>query len=207
MAHTTAKTVRKRAFPSTPWTKLTVRRSLKNDPEFANRVELLQDFSFEEASQCVRATEDGDWVMSTGTYKPQIHTHYLPHLSLSFARHTSSLNQTFRILSSDFSKSIHLQSDRTIELHTRGGLHHSIRIPRYGRDLITDRRTAEILVPSVGLNAEGMGECFRLDLQEGRFKKSYEVDLGREISGGGLQGGIDAPAVTTGAIGKPLFTK
>tara|TARA_R110002003_G_scaffold62_2_gene5565 strand:+ start:21503 stop:21730 length:228 start_codon:yes stop_codon:yes gene_type:complete len=44
-------------------------RSLKNDPEFANRVELLQDFDFEEASQCVRVSEDGDWVMSTGTYK------------------------------------------------------------------------------------------------------------------------------------------
>jgi ribosome biogenesis protein ENP2 len=44
---------------------------LKNDPEFANRVELLQDFDFEEASQCVRASEDGDWVMSTGTYKVQ----------------------------------------------------------------------------------------------------------------------------------------
>jgi ribosome biogenesis protein ENP2 len=138
--------------------------------------------------------------MSTGTYKPQIHTHYLPHLSLSFARHTSSLNQTFRLLSTDYSKSIHLQSDRTIELHTRGGLHHSIRIPRYGRDLISDRRTAEILVPSVGLNPDGMGECYRLDLQEGRFKKSYEIDLGGDTSGGGLQGGIDAPAVTTGAI-------
>lgn len=48
---------------------LTPGRSLKNDPEFANRVELLQDFDFEEASQCVRASEDGDWVMSTGTYK------------------------------------------------------------------------------------------------------------------------------------------
>ena len=48
---------------------LTHRRSLKNDPEFANRVELLQDFDFEEASQCVRVSEDGDWVMSTGTYK------------------------------------------------------------------------------------------------------------------------------------------
>jgi hypothetical protein len=32
-------------------------------------VELLQDFDFEEASQCVRVSEDGDWVMSTGTYK------------------------------------------------------------------------------------------------------------------------------------------
>jgi ribosome biogenesis protein ENP2 len=42
-------------------------RNRKHDPEYANRVELLQDFEFEEASQCVRVSEDGDWVMSTGT--------------------------------------------------------------------------------------------------------------------------------------------
>ena len=43
------------------------KRSLKNDPEFANRVDLLQDFEFEEASSCIRVSEDGDWIMSTGT--------------------------------------------------------------------------------------------------------------------------------------------
>lgn len=43
------------------------RRSLKNDPEFAHRVELLQEFEFEEASSCVRVSEDGEWIMSTGT--------------------------------------------------------------------------------------------------------------------------------------------
>lgn len=42
------------------------KRSLKKDPEYANKVELLQDFEFEEASQCVRVSEDGQWVMSTG---------------------------------------------------------------------------------------------------------------------------------------------
>lgn len=42
------------------------KKSLKNDPEFANRIELLQDFEFEEASCCVRVSEDGQWVMSTG---------------------------------------------------------------------------------------------------------------------------------------------
>ncbi len=38
----------------------------KSDPEYASRVELLQDFEFEEASSCVRISEDGEWVMSTG---------------------------------------------------------------------------------------------------------------------------------------------
>ncbi|KAH9876675.1 hypothetical protein J1614_003807 [Plenodomus biglobosus] len=189
------------ARPLPEWLIRRRKRSLKNDPEFANRVELLQDFDFEEASQCVRVSDDGDWVMSTGTYKPQIHVHYLPHLSLSFARHTNSLNQTFHLLSSDYTKSVHLQSDRMIEFHTAGNLHYMSRIPRYGRDLIYDRRSAECLVPSVGVNADGMGEAFRLNLEVGRFMRSYDIDVGGdELGNGALQGGIDAGAVNTGAI-------
>ncbi|KAF2279743.1 uncharacterized protein EI97DRAFT_392876 [Westerdykella ornata] len=192
------------ARPLPEWLIRKRKRSLKQDPEFANRVELLQDFGFEEASQCVRVSEDGDWVMSTGTYKPQIHTHYLPHLSLSFARHTNCLNQTFELLSSDYSKSIHLQTDRFIEFHTAGGLHYSTRIPRFGRDLLYDRQSAEALIPSVGVNADGNGEVFRLNLEVGRFMRGYEVDVGGDdlttVGGGALQGGINAGSVNTGSI-------
>lgn len=54
------------ARPLPEWLIRKRKRSLKNDPEFANRVELLQDFEFEEASCCVRISDDGQWVMSTG---------------------------------------------------------------------------------------------------------------------------------------------
>jgi ribosome biogenesis protein ENP2 len=54
------------ARPLPEWLSQQRKRSLKKDPEYANRVELLQDFEFEEASQCVRVSEDGQWVMSTG---------------------------------------------------------------------------------------------------------------------------------------------
>lgn len=57
------------ARPLPEWLARRRKRSLKNDPEYANRVELLQDFEFEEASQCVRVSEDGEWVMSTGLLK------------------------------------------------------------------------------------------------------------------------------------------
>jgi ribosome biogenesis protein ENP2 len=56
------------ARPLPDWLIRKRKRSLKQDPEFANRVELLQDFEFEEASSCVRISEDGNWVMSTGKY-------------------------------------------------------------------------------------------------------------------------------------------
>ncbi|KAI9783627.1 MAG: Nucleolar protein 10 [Peltula sp. TS41687] len=192
------------ARPLPEWLLRKRKRSLKNDPEFTNRVELLQDFEFEEASCCVRASDDGQWVMSTGTYKPQIHTHYLPHLSLSFARHTSTLNYTFLLLSSDYSKSLHLQTDRSLEFHTPQGCHYTTRIPRYGRDLKYDKRSAEALVPAVGVNGDGNGEVFRLNLEVGRFMRGYEVDVGGDdlhsVGAGTLQGGIATGSVNTAAV-------
>ncbi|KLJ09939.1 hypothetical protein EMPG_14635 [Blastomyces silverae] len=192
------------ARPLPEWLARKRKRSLKNDPEYANRVELLQDFEFEEASQCIRVSEDGQWVMSTGTYKPQIHTHYLPHLSLSFARHTVSLNTTFLLLSSDYSKSLHLQADRSLEFHTPSGCHYTTRLPRYGRDLVYDRQSAEALIPSVGVNQDGMGEVYRLNLEQGRYMKAYEVEVGGDdfssAGGGALQGGINTGSVNTAAI-------
>ena len=192
------------ARPLPEWLARKRKRSLKKDTEYANRIELLQDFEFEEASSCVRISPDGNWVMSTGTYKPQIHTHYLPHLSLSYARHTNALNETFILLSEDYSKSLHLQTDRFLEFHTPGGLHHVARIPRYGRDLKYNNRNAEALVPAVGVNADGMGEVYRLNLEIGRFMKSYEIDVGGDdfesMGGGALQGGIRTGSVNTAAI-------
>jgi len=192
------------ARPLPDWLARKRKRSLKNDPEYANRVELLQDFEFEEASSCIRVSEDGEWVMSTGTYKPQIHTHYLPHLSLSFARHTTSLNLTFLLLSSDYSKSLHLQTDRKLEFHTPGGCHYETRLPRYGRDLRYDKRSAEALIPAVGVNTIGSGEVYRLNLEMGRYMKPYQVDVGGDdmasAGGGSLQGGIHTGSVNTAAI-------
>ncbi|KAM3565493.1 hypothetical protein MY1884_000198 [Beauveria asiatica] len=178
------------------------KRSLKNDAEYQSRVELLQDFEFEEASSCIRISEDGDWVMSTGTYKPQIHVHNLPQLGLSFARHTNSLNHSFVLLSTDYTKSLHLQTDRRIEFHTPMGCHYEVRLPRYGRDIKYDRNATEALIPAVGIDADGKGEVFRMNLEVGRFMKSYQIEVGGDddLTGGGLQGGIHVGSVNVAAI-------
>lgn len=189
------------ARPLPDWLARRRKRSLKDDPEYQNRVELLQDFEFEEASNCIRVSEDGEWVMSTGTYKPQMHVHNLPQLSLSFTRHTNSLNHSFVLLSSDYSKSLHLQNDRRIEFHTPMGCHYEVRIPRYGRDVLYDRHATEALIPAVGLDSDGKGEVFRMNLEQGRFMKSYQIDVGGddELTGGGLQGGIGVGSVNVAA--------
>ncbi|KAI1472973.1 WD40 repeat-like protein [Daldinia caldariorum] len=189
------------ARPLPDWLARRRKRSLKSDPEYQSRIELLQDFEFEEASQCVRVSEDNDWIMSTGTYKPQFHVHYLPHLSLSYSRHTKSLNTTFLLLSADYTKSLHLQSDRKLEFHTPAGCHYELRLPRYGRDLVYDRHATEALVPSVGLGSDGNGEVFRMNLEIGRFMKSYQIDVGSDEGvETGLQGSIGVGSVNTAAI-------
>lgn len=60
------------------------------------------------------------------------------------------------------------------------------------------------MIPSVGVNQDGLGEVFRLNLELGRYMRSFEVDVGGDdftsAGGGTLQGGIHTGSVNTGAI-------
>jgi ribosome biogenesis protein ENP2 len=59
-------------------------------------------------------------------------------------------------------------------------------------------------VPAVGVNANGVGEVFRINLEQGRFMREYEVDVGGDdltsLGGGALQGGINTGSVNTAAV-------
>lgn len=66
-----------------------------------------------------------------------------------------------------------------------------------------DRRSTEALIPSVGVNDEGSGEVFRLNLEVGRFMKGYQVDVGNEdalMSNNGLQGDVGAGSVNCASV-------
>jgi len=81
-----------------------------------------------------------------------------------------------------------------------------MRIPRYGRDLVYDKSSTELYIPSVGVNGNGMGEVFRINLEVGRFMNEFEVDVGGDdlnsAGAGALQGGISAGGVNTGAVAR-----
>lgn len=59
-------------------------------------------------------------------------------------------------------------------------------------------------MPAVGVNENGHGEVYRLNLEAGRYMRGYEVDVGGDdltsAGGGALQGGISTGAVNTAAI-------
>jgi hypothetical protein len=62
------------------------RRNLAKDEDYRRRVELLQDFEFPTASQRVRMSPDGQFVVVTGTYPPGVKVYEVQELSMKFER-------------------------------------------------------------------------------------------------------------------------
>ncbi|ODV62712.1 ribosome biosynthesis protein ENP2 [Ascoidea rubescens DSM 1968] len=146
------------------------KRSLKNDIEYQNRIELIQDFEFSEASNKIKITSDGQFAMVTGTYKPQIHVYDFQNLSLKFERHTDCENINFILLSNDWTKSVHLQNDRSIQFHNKGGIHYTTRIPKFGRDLCYNEINCDLYLAASG------NELYRLNLDQGRFLQPFQLE-------------------------------
>lgn len=172
------------------------KRHLKHDLDYQNRIELIQDFEFNESSNKIKVTPDGQFAMATGTYKPQIHVYDFANLSLKFDRHTDAENVDFIILSNDWTKSIHLQNDRSIEFQTKGGIHYKARVPKFGRSLSYNPYNCDLLVGTAG------NELYRLNLDQGRFLNPYvmETELGINAVDVNPVHGLIAAGLEDGAV-------
>ena len=144
------------------------KKSLKKNVEYRERVTLLQDFSFPEAATRIKLTPDEQYIIACGVYKPQVRVYDLTQTSLKFDRHFTSENITFECLSDDWQKIAFLQSNRTIEFHSQTGMYHSLRIPRFGRDMSYQKSNCDLLICGAS------PELWRFNLEVGSFLKSYE---------------------------------
>ncbi|KNE60712.1 hypothetical protein AMAG_06075 [Allomyces macrogynus ATCC 38327] len=144
--------------------------ALKKDPEWRNRIELIQDFEFPEASYRIKLTRDGKYAMATGVYKPQIRVYEFAEMAMKFDRHSDVENINFVILSDDWTKSVHLQADRSLQFHTQFGIHYTTRIPKFGRDLQYHYPSCDLLVGGAS------SDIYRLNLEEGRFLNPLVTD-------------------------------
>jgi ribosome biogenesis protein ENP2 len=150
----------------------TTRKKRTKTQHQLGQLELVQDFSFPSAAIKIKTTEDGLHAIATGTYKPMVKVWDLEALTEKFQRTTDAENVDFAMLSSDWTKSVHLQRDRSLQLHTQGGLHHTIRLPTYGRALGYHSPSTEALVAASGR------EVFRFNLEEGRYMTPLEIARG-----------------------------
>ncbi|KAL0662866.1 hypothetical protein Bca4012_099703 [Brassica carinata] len=111
------------------WLNPKKQRALRKNPHYMQRVELIQDFKFGNATSRIKATPDGEYLIASGTYPSQVKVYELGQLGLKFERHLDSAIVDFEILDDDYSKLAFLCADRSINLHAKYGKHHSLRIP------------------------------------------------------------------------------
>jgi hypothetical protein len=65
--------------------------------EYRQRIELIQDFEFPEASNKIKCTADGNYTVATGVYKPQMRVYEFAEMSMKFERHTDAENVNFEV--------------------------------------------------------------------------------------------------------------
>ncbi|PSS33523.1 Nucleolar protein [Actinidia chinensis var. chinensis] len=144
-------------------------RALRKDKDYMQRVDLIQDLRFETATSRIKATPDGEYLIASGIYPPQVKVYELRELSLKFERHLISEIINFQVLADDYSKIAFLCADRSICLHAKYGSHYSLRIPRMGRDIIYDSWSCDLIC------AASSPDLYRINLEQGRFLTSLNT--------------------------------
>lgn len=139
----------------------------------------MQDFDFPTAANTLRVSPDGRYVIGCGTYKPQLKVFELDQLAMKLERHMDAEGIAVDYFSDDWKKFAVLRDDRCVEFHAQYGLHHRVRVPKFGRDLRYLRGSADLLVAAAG------PQVYRLNTFRGEFQAPIES---------GMDGGVNALA-------------
>ncbi|KAG2324899.1 hypothetical protein Bca52824_007627 [Brassica carinata] len=150
------------------WLNPKKQRALRKNPRYMQRVEIIQDLKFEDATTRIKATPDGEYLIAY--ISSQVKFYEPGQLGLKFERHLDSAIADFKvILDDDYSKLAFLCADRSIYLQAKYGKHHSLRIPRsllfgmMGSDMTYDNRSCDLLC------AASSPDLYRISLEQGRF--------------------------------------
>ncbi|OAD57878.1 Nucleolar protein 10 [Eufriesea mexicana] len=143
------------------------RSLLKKNVDIRRRIELIQDFDMPGVSTSIKVTNNGQYILATGIYKPRVKCFDVKNLSLKFERCFDSEVTTFDILSDDYSKLVFLHCNRNVEFHVAHGKYYILRVPRFGRDI-------KYHYPSCDLFVVGdSNEIYRINLERGQFLQSF----------------------------------
>ena len=116
-----------KALPA--WLSAGRRKALVQKRDENERLEVIQELWFPTACGRVKFSADGDSFIATGCYPPQVRVYELRELSLKFSHHFVADVVQFQVLGEDWKKQAYLLADRTIELHSQFGKHHTCRTP------------------------------------------------------------------------------
>eukprot|EP00899_Mesostigma_viride_P002570 jgi/Mesvir1/12313/Mv00509-RA.1 len=145
------------------------KRSLRKDEGYLRRIELVQDFHFNTSASHITSTPDGQYLVASGTYPPQVKVYELSQLALKFERHLDHEIVTFEVLGEDYSKLAFLCMDRYVCFHARFGSYFKTRLPKQGRSMCYDPSTCDLLMGA------SSPDIYRINLEQGRFLAPWET--------------------------------
>ncbi|XP_061356188.1 uncharacterized protein LOC133300623 [Gastrolobium bilobum] len=151
------------------WLPTKKQNSHRNIKSYTQNLQLLEDLRFATATTKIKATPDGEYIIASGIYPPQVKVYEVRELGLKFERHLDSEIIDFQVLTDDYSKLAFLCADRSVCLHAKYGKHYSLRIPRMGRDITYDCWSCDLLC------AASSPDLYRINLEQGRFLSSLNT--------------------------------
>ena len=151
------------------WVRERKKRSMTKDENKMSKLELIQDFAMPTVCNVINMTNDCEHIIIGGTYPPCIKCYTVSDLSMKFHRGLNCEVVSLKTLSEDFGKFVLLQSDRTLNFHAPYGAHYSLRIPKFGRSMQYNSGLCDLYIAATG------DEIYRLNLEEGRFKKPVSI--------------------------------
>lgn len=84
-----------------------------------NGLALIQDFEFPATCEKIKISKDGQYLLSSGIYPPQMHCHDVQQLSLKFSRNFDAQVVDFTALTDDYSKMVFMRCDRYLDFHAK----------------------------------------------------------------------------------------
>lgn len=138
--------------------------------------EYLSGFEFPVACNDLCLSESKRRLLATGVYKPSVKLFDMKSSTMKFERHLVSDPLRVLSLEEDAEKFAILRNDKTIEFHTKSGLHEQVKVPAQPRDLLLNKVASELYVGG------GYGEIYRFSLEQGRFLKSIPCRGANNIS-------------------------
>lgn len=145
------------------------RKNMQEAPTNKQRVDVLQDLTFPTLTTKARFSNDCQYFAACGCYPPMLRLYDLGNTGLKVQRNTDSEIIDFHFLSDDYQLMALVEADRNLEFHNKGGKLYKMRIPRPPRCSTFDCHTPQLIVGGVG------GQIYRVDLQEGRFRTSWDT--------------------------------
>lgn len=123
----------------------------------------------------ITITKDHSRLITLGIYKPSIKVFDLENATLKFERHLIADGIKALALTEDGEKFAVLRKCRSIEFHSRNGLHETIKLPYQPKDIEFNNCKSEVYM------CGNYDSVYRFNLEQGRFLKGININKTKKV--------------------------